>query len=148
MCTLHLVSLGPARCHSARSFITAVTWPEPGSSWLPVTDTSPDLQSVPGLLYLIKKHPHTPTHTTLYSFCSLNMEHLLFMCTKLHKLVLISDYLTFLYLLWCSHQSRAYSPVKHAKVREGSRDWSLILGMIPQHSTSHIQRGAETYRHI
>lgn len=56
------LTLRAARCHSARSFITVVTWPEPGSCSLPVTDTSPDLQPVPALSYSITQR-HTRTHT-------------------------------------------------------------------------------------
>ena len=62
-----LLALRPARCHSARSFITAVTWSEPGSIGLPVTDTSSDLQPMPILPPTLHTHTHTHTHTYTYT---------------------------------------------------------------------------------
>jgi len=44
-----LLTIRLARCHSARPFIMVVTWSDSGTQTLPVTDTSPDLQSMPVL---------------------------------------------------------------------------------------------------
>lgn len=58
-----LLTLRLARCHSARPFIMVVTWSDSGTQILPVTDTSPDLQSVPVLYTQIHTHEHAYTHT-------------------------------------------------------------------------------------
>lgn len=57
-----LQTLRLARCHSARPFIMVVTWSDSGTQTLPVTDTSPDLQSVPVLYTQIHTHAHAYTH--------------------------------------------------------------------------------------
>lgn len=64
--------LRPASCHSARPFITEVTWPEPGIRWLPVTDTSSDLQAVPAPLY--PAHKQTHEERSRHTFCCLSLE--------------------------------------------------------------------------